>query len=204
MLVYEYPSAADVGLLQEQAAPAEEGSSRQDAKKREEEAKELERIAEAKALQDVAQLESDHETACQLQRDMEEEETAKLAEQDLLARQLQKQLEEEERAHMADIRAAQERDNHPLPQQASLAGKPADPPPVAENVSAAQKRLSLDPDTWSLVLQVMWEAPSCRFLLCSPPVVLTFMGSAKLSEMGFGNDYEQVLKKKLLSISRLF
>merc|ERR1711990_694365 len=63
VLVYEYPSAADVGLLQEQAAPAEEGSSRQDAKKREEEAKELERIAEAKALQDVAQLESDHETA---------------------------------------------------------------------------------------------------------------------------------------------
>ena len=203
MLVYEYPSAADVGLLQEQAAPAEEGSSRQDAKKREEEAKELERIAEAKALQDVAQLESDHETARQLQRDMEEEEAAKLAEQDLLARKLQKQLEEEERAHMADIRAAQERDYHSLPQQASLAGKPADPP-VAEDVSAAQKRLSLDPDTWSLVLQVMWEAPSCRLLLCSPPVVLTFMGSAKLSEMGFGNDYEQVLKKQLLSISRLF
>lgn len=158
MLVYEYPSAADVGLLQEQVAPAEEGSSQQDMKKREEEAKELERIADAKALQQVAQLESDHETARQLQREMEEEEAAKLAEQDLLARKLQKQLEEEERAHMADIRAAQERDNHSLPQQAaSFAGQPADAP-VAEDISATQRRLSLDPDTWSLILQVIWES----------------------------------------------
>ena len=62
------------------------------------------RIAEAAAVRQVMQIESDEVAARRLRREMEEEEAAKLAEQERLARKLL----EEERAAMADIRAAQE------------------------------------------------------------------------------------------------
>lgn len=169
VLVYEYPSAADVGVLQENAAGVQYGASEEDARAREQEAKEVEQVAEAEAVQQVAQMESDHEKARQLRREMEEEEAAKLSEQERLARELQKQLEDEERAAMQDIRAAQEREIKSRPQQeAPCAGQAAAVPYAAgqaEDVSAAQRRLSLDPDTWSLVLQV-----TCLMLL--PPLSL--------------------------------
>ncbi len=90
-------------------------------------------------------METDQEAARQLQRDMEEEDAAKLAEQERLARQLQEQLEGEERAAMAEIRAAQQ-------QEAS--DQTVAQAPAPESASAALRRLSLDADTWSLVLQV--------------------------------------------------
>ena len=98
----------------------------------------------------MAQMEQDSEAARQLQRDMEEEDAANLAEQERVARQLQEQLEGEERAAMAEIRAAQQQEaaNKTLPQA-----------PVAEAACAAQRRLSLDADTWSLVLQVCLAWP---------------------------------------------
>ena len=89
--------------------------------------------------------------------------SAQLAEQERAARELQRQLEEEEQQAMAEIRAAQERDAS-IPARAPAPAKPAPKPQPAH--AEVQRRLSLDVDTWGLVLQVR-----CSFIF---PAFSTF------------------------------
>jgi len=119
--------------------------------------------------------------------ELEAQDEAALAEQERIAREIQDKLEQDEAADMAAIRAAQAKDGMPTPAPApATAIAPAATSSAAvENAAgkrlseATQKRLSLDPDTWNLVLQ--------------------------LSDMGFGEDYEKIynaLVKHQMDLSR--
>ena len=96
------------------------------------------------------------------ERELEAEDEAALAEQERIAREIQDKLEQDEAADMAAIRAAQAKDGMPTPAPApATAIAPAATSSAAvENAAgkrlseATQKRLSLDPDTWNLVLQL--------------------------------------------------
>lgn len=147
-----------------------EGATLKEAQEKSETESQVDKKAESEsqtllyaALERIDQMERDQAAARQLQREIEAEDAAQLAEQERAARELQRQLEEEEQQAMAEIRAAQERDAS-IPARAPAPAKPAPKPQPAH--AEVQKRLSLDVDTWGLVLQ--------------------------LSEMGFGEDFERL------------
>mmetsp|Transcript_84609 Transcript_84609/g.137143 ORF Transcript_84609/g.137143 Transcript_84609/m.137143 type:complete len:288 (+) Transcript_84609:24-887(+) len=176
IVVYDYPKHSEVEAgLQEQASSKEAPENKEDDTeqmlvKMEAEKQALKEEEEKEALEQIAQIERDSEAARQLQRDMQDEDNAQLAEQEHAARELQKQLEYEEQLAMAEIRDAQAKE----PAQVDAAVRAQ----KASGHSEAQKRLSLDVDTWGLVLQ--------------------------LSEMGFGEDFDKlhdVLKKHKMDLS---
>ena len=134
----------------------------------------VEAAEQARALAQVSQLERDQELARQLEMELEAQDEAALAEQERIAREIQDKLEQDEAADMAAIRAAQAKDGMPTPAPApATAIAPAATSSAAvENAAgkrlseATQKRLSLDPDTWNLVLQLS-DMVSVMPLACS-------------------------------------
>ena len=103
-----------------------------------------------------------------------------LAEQEIAARELQKQLEQEEQQAMAEIRAAQEKDCAVIPaasmEQAAPAAAARGAQRAANTSDEVQKRLSLDVQTWSLVLQVFFFLSLPVFTYYPPPLLpLSFL-----------------------------
>ena len=134
----------------------------------------VEAAEQARALAQVAQLERDQELARQLEMELGAQDEAALAEQERIAREIQDKLEQDEAADMAAIRAAQAKDGMPAPAPApATAIAPAATSSAAVEDAAGkrlseatQKRLSLDPDTWNLVLQLS-DMVSVMPLACS-------------------------------------